>query len=73
MILAVDSTQQLIVPKVLSLNFENATVADAMTRLEDVIGLFFNAERKNIGVTIALPKGGPGKAMKAGATKVFDE
>jgi hypothetical protein len=68
-----DSTQQLTVPRTLNLNFGVSSPADAAARLEDVIGLFFNSGRKNIGLSISLPKGGPGKGVKAAVTKVLEE
>lgn len=66
-----ESTQQLTVPK--SLNFEKSSASEAAARLEDVIGLYFHSDRKTIALTIMLPKGGPGRAVKASVTKVLDE
>lgn len=73
MIIAIESTQYLTVPRTLTLNFTSATTDEVATRLEDAIGLFFGPDRKSIGLTLTLPKGGPGKAIKAVATRVFEE
>ncbi|KAF9449193.1 hypothetical protein P691DRAFT_812887 [Macrolepiota fuliginosa MF-IS2] len=71
---AVDSTNHLTsVPKTLNLNFETSSAEQAAAKLEDTLGLFFGPERKTVGLSIAVPKGGPGKNVKAAIQKVFDE
>ncbi|KAF7783010.1 hypothetical protein Agabi119p4_2386 [Agaricus bisporus var. burnettii] len=68
---AVESTNQLSLPKNLELG--NMNVPKAIARLEDVLGLYFNSDRKSIVLNINTPKGGPGKSMKTALTKLLEE
>ncbi|KAJ3563091.1 hypothetical protein NP233_g9170 [Leucocoprinus birnbaumii] len=70
---AVESTNQLTVPKTLTVNLESYTADNAATRLEDLLGLMFGPERKSFKMEIVLPKGGPGKAVKAAVQKVLTD
>lgn len=49
------------------------STSKGVARFEDMLGLYFAPEQKTIKIQISFAKGGPGKSMKEGVTKVLDE
>ena len=69
--LALESTNQKTVPK--TLNLESSSPDDAALRLEDILGLMFESERKSFRLEIQIAKGGQGKSVKTAVQKVLTE
>ncbi len=49
------------------------SAANAVKRLEDLLGLYFSPEQKSIKIQISFSKGGAGKSTKEAVMKVLEE
>lgn len=61
---ATESTNLTNVGRTLTLDFENSSPEDAERRLEDVLGLLFDPDRKSFKLELTVQKGGRARAVK---------